>query len=134
MGYNIGCRLIEEFLAKSKVQSCNNFKETGHVIAKVAFKMFLGISADATKWSANSKQFSLVFKGNPLQDFVQLPSHLSGLHYCNILCGIIRGALCMVRMVVECQYLRSELHGNPESEIQITLKEMTQEEYVDDED
>merc|ERR1712228_620969 len=49
MGYNIGTRLVEEFLAKSNVVTCNTFHDTAKVIAKVAFKMFLGISADV-KW------------------------------------------------------------------------------------
>ena len=43
MGYNIGTRLIDEFLAKSGVSNCSDFVETADVIAKVAFKMFLGV-------------------------------------------------------------------------------------------
>jgi hypothetical protein len=39
-------RLVDEFLAKSNLQSCVNFRETAQVIAKVGFKMFLGIAAD----------------------------------------------------------------------------------------
>lgn len=34
MGYNIGTRLIEDFLAKSAISVCDGFKETGEVIAK----------------------------------------------------------------------------------------------------
>lgn len=34
-GYNIGIRLIDEFLAKSNVSRCVDFKETAEVIAKV---------------------------------------------------------------------------------------------------
>lgn len=34
-GYNIGVRLIDEFLAKSNVSRCADFKETADVIAKV---------------------------------------------------------------------------------------------------
>lgn len=47
-GYNIGVRLVDEFLAKSNVDKCNSFQDTCDVIAKVAFKMFLGINADGT--------------------------------------------------------------------------------------
>lgn len=36
-GYNIGIRLIDEFLAKSNVSRCVDFKETAEVIAKVIF-------------------------------------------------------------------------------------------------
>jgi len=35
MGYNIGTRLIEEFLAKSSLGRCGDFKDVGEVIAKV---------------------------------------------------------------------------------------------------
>jgi hypothetical protein len=35
MGYNIGTRLIEDFLARSNIGRCTDFRETGEVIAKV---------------------------------------------------------------------------------------------------
>src|ERR1700761_7451979 len=35
MGYNIGMRLIEDFLAKSNTGACANFKETAEAISKV---------------------------------------------------------------------------------------------------
>lgn len=35
-GYNIGIRLIDEFLAKSNVSTCVDFRETAEVIAKVS--------------------------------------------------------------------------------------------------
>ena len=34
-GYNIGTRLIDEFLAKSKTTKCLNFREAGDKLAKV---------------------------------------------------------------------------------------------------
>jgi hypothetical protein len=34
-GYNIGTRLVDEFLAKSNVSNCVDFKETADTIAKV---------------------------------------------------------------------------------------------------
>lgn len=33
---------------------------------------------------------------NPLADFVELPEEYRDLKYCNLLCGVIRGALEMV--------------------------------------
>ena len=36
MGYNIGMRLIEDFLAKSGSGRCSNFRETAEVISKVS--------------------------------------------------------------------------------------------------
>lgn len=37
MGYNIGTRLIEDFLAKSNLGRCLDFKEVGEVVAKVYY-------------------------------------------------------------------------------------------------
>jgi len=36
MGYNIGIRLIEDFLAKSSAPACTNFREVSEMISKVA--------------------------------------------------------------------------------------------------
>ncbi|KAJ8576811.1 hypothetical protein ON010_g2402 [Phytophthora cinnamomi] len=52
MGYNIGVRLVDEFLAKSGVASCQDFRDTAEVVAKVAFKMFLGINVEVSQWNA----------------------------------------------------------------------------------
>ena len=35
MGFNIGTRLIEDFLAKSNIGRCADFREVGEVVAKV---------------------------------------------------------------------------------------------------
>jgi hypothetical protein len=38
MGYNIGLRLIEDYLAKSNtMRRCSNFRETAEMIAKVCY-------------------------------------------------------------------------------------------------
>lgn len=86
-----GIRLIDEFLAKSGVNNCSNFKETADVISKVAFKMFLGITPDVTNWNKESNAFSLIFSENPLVEFVELPPQYLELNYCNILIGIVKG-------------------------------------------
>ena len=96
MGYNIGIRLIDEFLAKAGVGQCGNFAETADVIAKVGFKMFLGVTAEVVGASAN--EFTLQFADNPLADFVELPEQYSTLAYSNMLCGVLRGALEMVQV------------------------------------
>lgn len=99
MGYNIGMRLIEDFLARSNLGRCKDFRETADVISKVGFKMFLNITPMVTNWSNDNKQFSLIFDENPLADFVELPDDGKAqdeLWFSNILCGVIRGALEMV--------------------------------------
>ena len=64
--------------------------------AQVGFKMFLGVTASVTNWDADGTSCSLVFEDNPLVDFVELPDTCQGLYYCNILSGVVRGALEMV--------------------------------------
>ena len=50
MGFNIGTRIVDEFYAKSPAGRtvCKSFRETVEVIAKEAFKMFLGTTCDVT--------------------------------------------------------------------------------------
>jgi len=124
MGYNIGLRLIEDFLAKSSTGHCSNFREVAEMISKVGFKMFLNITPTVTNWQGppagvdgagagggggggraglasegKPQAFTLVFEENPLAEFVELPDDgraQDELWYNNILCGVIRGALEMV--------------------------------------
>lgn len=58
--------------------------------------MFLGVTASVTNWDAEGTTCSLILEDNPLVDFVELPDTCQGLHYCNILSGVVRGALEMV--------------------------------------
>jgi hypothetical protein len=131
MGYNIGIRLIEDFLAKSSAPACTNFREVSEMISKVAlpsrrymhgkltqwlqvgFKIFLNITPTITNWSSDNKQFSLIFEENPLADFVELPDDgraQDELWFSNILVGVLRGALEMVRVHhVEMGYMDSIL-------------------------
>ncbi len=59
-GYNIGIRLVDEFLAKAKITKCSSFKDTADVIAKQALPMFLNIAANVTNWSPDQTECSLV--------------------------------------------------------------------------
>lgn len=38
-----------------------------------------------------------ILEDNPLTDFVELPEGCQNLIYCNVLCGVIRGALEQAR-------------------------------------
>jgi hypothetical protein len=131
MGYNIGLRLIEDFLAKSNAGRCANFRETADMISKVGFKIFLNITPTITNWTQDNKQFSLIFDENPLADFVELPDDgraQSELWYSSILCGILRGALEMVQMQVDAHFISDVLRGNDTTEMRVSLIR-----YIDDE-
>lgn len=67
---------------------------------QVGFKMFLGVTASVTNWDSEGTCCSLILEDNPLVDFVELPDTCQGLYYCNILSGVVRGALEMVCFIL----------------------------------
>ncbi len=116
-GYNIGVRLIEDFLSRTQQGRCYELKETAEILAKVRLKMrgatattlvwcfvfqvgfknFLGVVPTVANWNAKGDEFSLILDQNPLTDFVELPEDHPNLLYSNVICGVIRGALEMVK-------------------------------------
>ncbi len=131
MGYNIGIRLIEDFLARSNTGRCRNFRDTAEVIAKIGFKMYMNITPTIANWSNNDTQFSLLLDENPLADFVELPDDgraKEELWYSNILCGVLRGALEMVQMQVEVRFLSDVLRGQDTTGLQLTLIKVLEDE------
>ncbi|KAF6039768.1 TRAPPC3 [Bugula neritina] len=119
MGYNIGIRLIEDFLARSNTGRCNDFRETAETIAKVGFRMFLNIAPVVTNWSPSGDTFSLLLDPNPLTEFVELPEDKYKLNYSNILCGVIRGALEMVQLEVQAWFVSDQLKGDSSTEMRV---------------
>mmetsp|Transcript_15801 Transcript_15801/g.23121 ORF Transcript_15801/g.23121 Transcript_15801/m.23121 type:complete len:197 (-) Transcript_15801:896-1486(-) len=134
IGHSIGVRCIDELLAKSEVNKvnippCKSLRETAEVVAKIGFRMFLGLTCDIG--NVTDKSFSLFMNENPLSIFVELPqgedhngADWSQLKYSNIYCGVIRGALEQVNMKVECDFVRDVLKGDDVNEISVILKEV----------
>ncbi|XP_004702072.1 trafficking protein particle complex subunit 3-like protein [Echinops telfairi] len=131
MGYSIGTRLVEDFLARSCVRRCHSYSEITGIIAQVAFKMYLGITPRVTCNNSSRNEFSLILEKNPLVEFVEeLPPGRSALCYCNLLCGIIRGALEMVHLDADVTFLQDRLKGDSVTEIGITfLKKPEEKKY-----
>ncbi|KAK9460827.1 NO signaling/Golgi transport ligand-binding domain-containing protein [Lipomyces oligophaga] len=124
MGYNIGIRLIEDFLARTSSDRCRSFKDTAEIISKVGFKIYLNITPVVANWSSDNKQFSLIFDENPLADFVELPDDgkaMNELWFSNMLCGVLRGALEMVQLQVEVEFVSDVLRGQDTTEMKLTL-------------
>ncbi|KAK6201014.1 NO signaling/Golgi transport ligand-binding domain-containing protein [Scheffersomyces amazonensis] len=140
MGYNIGLRLIEEFLAKTGVRRCQTFRETSEIISKIGFKIFLNIVPTIENWSSDNKTCSLILpEPNPLTEFVELPittdSKISKeLWYSQILCGVLRGALQMVQLDVDVNFVKDVLRGDDRTEIRLKLNKVLKDEIPAGED
>jgi hypothetical protein len=131
IGYSIGIRSVDEFLAKSNAPYCKNLEETALVMGKTAFKMFLGINCDVQQHSPTA--FSLTMQENPLTLFVELPDEYKDtLQYTILYCGVIRGAMEMLNYKVECALVKSTLSGDEVDEIKVDLKQVLQDGAGDD--
>lgn len=102
--------LSTDFTIKVKLQlhlslSLLMFVFVFDILLQLGFKMFLGFSPVITNWSAASDEFSLILDNNPMAEFAELPEGHEGLLFSNILCGVLRGALEMVRLLTGIKML-----------------------------
>lgn len=118
LGYNMGIRLVEDFLAKTGSGRCLDLKDTADKI-QTAFRMYLGVQPNVANWSPAGDEFSFVIDSNPLTDLVELPEDLKSLRYCNIICGAIRGALEMVQLDIQSWIVQDQLKGDANTEIRV---------------
>lgn len=129
MGYNIGVRLIEDFLARTALPRCPNMVMTSEVISKIAFKIFLNITPLVDNWNSNKDSFSLILVENPLAEFVELPQDArKQLWYSNIICGVLKGALEMVQLDCDVNFVSDVLRGDASTEIKVKLNKILKDE------
>ena len=141
MGYNIGIRLIDDFLAKSCIDTPKTFEEAISIITNNALKFYLNVGAkyelvktDSNMIDTNQQyEYRIYFSENPLNDYVELPDKFKGLWYSNMICGVIRGALEAINIKVECKYSKDTLKGNDLNEIRVKLIEIIEEKLQEEE-
>ena len=142
MGYNIGIRLIDDYLAKSRNPPAENFKEAVEVIC-LALDYYLKAKCNQPEPIQNKEignnnistpiEYSIVFFYNPLNNYVELPEKYKGLWYSNIICGAIRGALEAINIRVECKFNKDVLRDHDKNEIRIKLIEIIEEKLAEEE-
>ncbi|CAH8578236.1 unnamed protein product [Dicrocoelium dendriticum] len=118
IGFNIGLRIVEDYLARGNSGRCADMKEISAALVK-GFKLFLGITPTVSKFSASGDEFSLMLDPNPLTEFVDLPPEHPKLLYSNILAGAIRGALHNVQVEVDARFVQDQLRGDQTNEIRV---------------
>ena len=141
MGYNIGIRLIDDFLAKSCLPPPKTFDEAISIITNNALSFYLGVGAkkELVKTDNNmidnnqQYEYKIYFNDNPLNDYVELPDKFKGLWYSNMICGVIRGSLEAINIKVECKYVKDTLKNNDSNEIRIKLIEIIEEKLQEEE-
>lgn len=131
--------MIEDVLARApSIRKCADFRDTAEILTRIGFKMFLGTTPSVANVQLTNdlKVFSVVIedKDNPLTEYVELPPELNGLAYCSMLCGVIRGALEMVQLQVECAIVKDSLLNDPATEIRVKLIKVIAEERPPSED
>ena len=117
IGFNMGQRMVDEFLAKNECEPCKNFKEVAEKVC-IGFKMFLGV--DCKMNSKTDQEFSYIFAENPLDENVMLSDEHEGLDYSNLICGIIRGALNAVNLRVKCYFISDRLQREKKGQVSST--------------
>lgn len=125
MGHSMGSRLIDEFLARTSLR-CGptvDFRDALEIIAKVAFRQYLNVNATLVRMDEQEAVISLDSDGLG-GELVELPDEAvkGGLRYANVLCGMIRGALEMVNVLVECAIVTDPLLSSNSTTTDISIK------------
>ena len=136
MGHAIGCRAVEEFLAKTNTLRCGGVREVAETAALVGFRMFLNLECAVENWNADDTQCDVRFENlDPFTTFVEVPERYRSapdpLRYCQLLCGAARGAMESVGARTECFFVKDALVGDPNEGfvMRVRLLERVEDEY-----
>lgn len=102
-GYNIGIRLVDEFLAKARMGKCSSFRETAEVIAKQAFIMFINVQCTVTNWSQDARECSLVGRAGSWGNCTAISYYCKGADCRACLWTTWCSELLLMRLVSSCQ-------------------------------
>lgn len=131
-GYNLGQRLADDHLARTRAPACPDLRSAADAIARVALKTYLGASASVVAAppagggggggdrAAADGALSIVIDDCPLADWVELPPSLSTLSYSALLAGAVRGGLDAVGIPVDAVLARDAARGDGVTEIRVT--------------
>lgn len=132
IGYDMGKRLIDDIIddyQRKLDASSNKLMET--LISQVS-QYYLGIIGTITQTA--EKEYHLIFPENPISFYVELPESLNELCYSNIICGILRGLLEISGFEVKCEFVKDKMKGDDVNDIKITLVQLIEEKFIDDEE
>ncbi|PVV04195.1 hypothetical protein BB560_001313 [Smittium megazygosporum] len=134
LGYNMGIRLVDDFLSITQFKPCTDFKNVMEILTKVGFKVYLNIVPQLDFQS--EIQCTLTLTDNPLAENVELPPDAieNGLWYSNWMTGVIRGALEQIQFIVTTEFTRDVLRGDDTTEIVVTLIKIADENVLAPED
>ena len=128
MGAAMGARLVDEVVCKAGVRRCLGFRDAMATVANVGFRMYLGAQPRLGQWNDDATKCALTFPTETcLEEFVGLGPEHEGLKFCNVLVGVVRGALEAVNIRVNAAIVKDRLRGDPVTEISVELVEIVRE-------
>ncbi|KAL0231987.1 hypothetical protein PCE1_002983 [Barthelona sp. PCE] len=128
IGQNMGLRIVDDFLSHIVFERCSSFTETCQILVGSGFMYFFGVSGTILSWNEENSQCVFLLKHNLLNNFVEIPAHLEGLKYNNMLCGVIKGALNAINFKVKVEEVESTVYGANDDVFSISLEELLHDE------
>ena len=127
--------------SNNAADSCKTFREVMENVAFVGFRMFLNARCRLVDWSSNSssngssgntpttndnstsnmnsnsssshESVTLAIEDLSLADFVELPEkYTNSLSYCEVVCGVVEGALESVNVRVKVHFVKDGLRSD----------------------